>query len=678
MPESAPKDLRYAENLRREGKFLEALEVINDIEKKGPLTPRDQLSLLISKGKILIIYQRYGETATVGTSAYRLSQSLGKKSEMITSLLFKSSCLFLGQFDKGLKYLFEAEKLLNSLSDVSPSYLTRQKKNILFRKSWAYLFKGDINQALEEALDCLELQEKYGFTGDIAHTLQVIGNAYMGKGDYDLALDYASRSLKKFEETGDQVGVGTVLNLLGNIYFWEGDYNQAVNYCKQSLSIRTISNRVKADNLHLLGQVYFNRGEIDKALKYFKKGIDLTEKENIYDLFINFQIAIGSVYVLKGEYDLAIEFLEPSLSLAEKINDAVGIANSLIYLGTVYYEKNATEQSQKILEKIQKLSTQMGTKLFSNIYLLAKARLLIKTGGSRDRAEAEKLLKQVYTEETQPTVNANSLIYLCEFYLEELTLFENIGVLKELNPLIEKLYKLSEDQRMYSNLAEAKLLQAKVALIQLSFEDAQRLLTQAQRVAELYGLNRLAQKISSEHDNYLERLSDWKNLKEREAPISERLKLTSVDDVLERLQGKREIAPPELVEEEPIVLLIIDKSGISYFTCPFIENWDFEWLFSSFMSAFDTFSSEVFSESIDRIKIGENLILVNPVESFLVCYVIKGQSYPGLQKLNRFSKAIKENAEIWENLNRAVKSGEILELDNPQSLGNVVNEIFLQ
>jgi len=144
------------------------------------------------------------------------------------------------------------------------------------------------------------------------------------------------------------------------------------------------------------------------------------------------------------------------------------------------------------------------------------------------------------------------------------------------------------------------------------------------------------------------------------------------------LQGKRAVEPPELVDEEPIVLLIMDKSGISYFNYSFRENWDDDLLFSSFMSAFNTFSSEFFSESIDRIKIGENLILINPIESFLVCYVIKGQSYPGLQKLNRFSKAIKENTEIWETLNKAVKTGEVLELDKPQSLGNVVNKIFTQ
>ncbi|MFW9875704.1 MAG: hypothetical protein ACFFG0_21585 [Candidatus Thorarchaeota archaeon] len=91
----------------------------------------------------------------------------------------------------------------------------------------------------------------------------------------------------------------------------------------------------------------------------------------------------------------------------------------------------------------------------------------------------------------------------------------------------------------------------------------------------------------------------------------------------------------------------MDNSGATYFNHPFIANWDYSDLFSSFMSAFNTFSSEIFSKSIDRIRIGENTILINPVESFLTCYVIKGQSYPALQKLTRFTDAIRENSEIW-------------------------------
>ncbi len=148
------------------------------------------------------------------------------------------------------------------------------------------------------------------------------------------------------------------------------------------------------------------------------------------------------------------------------------------------------------------------------------------------------------------------------------------------------------------------------------------------------------------------------------------------DGVLNRLQGKQAVEPPVLVNEEPILLLIMDNSGSTYFNHLFAENWDYSDLFSSFMSAFNTFSNEIFSKSIDRIGIGENSILINTVEPFLTCYVIKGQSYPALQKLTRFTEVIRENSEIWQALNKSAKTSEMLEIDNTHILKSVINEIF--
>jgi uncharacterized protein (DUF2461 family) len=120
----------------------------------------------------------------------------------------------------------------------------------------------------------------------------------------------------------------------------------------------------------------------------------------------------------------------------------------------------------------------------------------------------------------------------------------------------------------------------------------------------------------------------------------------------------------------------MDNSGATYFNHAFVTDWDYSDLFSSFMSAFNTFIDEIFSKSIDRIKVGENTILINPLESFLACYVIKGQSYPALQKLTRFTEAIKENPEIWQALNKSVKTSEMLELNKLPTLKTVIDEIF--
>jgi tetratricopeptide (TPR) repeat protein len=532
------------------------------------------------------------------------------------------------------------------------------------------------DEALETALECRKLQEKFGSKADIAYTLQLLGNICRMKGDIDLAFDYASRSLTIFEEIRDQRGIVASRITLGHNSIMEGNLNQAIKYFKQNLSIKSINLLAKVDCLQALGSVYQTRGELDKALNYFQRGLALAEKVNYYTAFVNSQLTIGGIYILKGDYKLAIEYLELGLSLAEKMNYEDLIATSLITLGIAYIQLDALDEVQKYLDRLKKPEIQMKTDLAHNAYHLLKAMFLIKKGGTLNRGEAHTLLKQISANVTSPLLNTMALIYLCEFHLEELILFEDTEVLKEFYPLIEQLYKDSEEQHLYYNLAEAKLLQAKVALIQMDFEEAQRLLTQAQRVAEMYGIEITAQAISAEHDNYLDKLSEWKNLQEKGAPVSERLKLASVEDVIERLEGKRAVEPPELADEEPIVLLIMDKSGISYFNYVFIEDWDSDWIFSSFMSAFDTFSSALFSESIDRIRIGENIILVNPIESFLVCYVIKGQSYLGLQKLNRFSEAIKNNIEIWERLTKAVQTGEEMDLNNPPSLGDVMREIF--
>ncbi|MFX0001796.1 MAG: hypothetical protein ACFE88_16920 [Candidatus Hermodarchaeota archaeon] len=268
------------------------------------------------------------------------------------------------------------------------------------------------------------------------------------------------------------------------------------------------------------------------------------------------------------------------------------------------------------------------------------------------------------------------LIRLCDIYFQEFQFTNQMEILDDIYPLLNLLLQNARKTNSYAILAAGKLFQAKLALLQINLVEARRLLAEAQKIADEHGMQLLANDISREHDKLLEELSLWESFKKTQASVAERLKLASIDGVLERLQRRGVIEAQEIENEEPILLLIMDSSGGTYFNHPFVKNWDYSDLFSSFMSAFNTFIDEIFSNSIDRIKVKENTILIIPVEDFLVCYVIKGQSYPAMQKLKLFSEAIRENPEIWQALNNSVKTSEMLELDKPSVLKTVIDEIF--
>ncbi|GAH14891.1 unnamed protein product, partial [marine sediment metagenome] len=102
--------------------------------------------------------------------------------------------------------------------------------------------------------------------------------------------------------------------------------------------------------------------------------------------------------------------------------------------------------------------------------------------------------------------------------------------------------------------------------------------------------------------------------------MSERLKLASVDDVIDRMQGKLAIEPLEPIEEQPVVLLILVEGNILLLSYPFSEKWkQDDNLLGSFLSAFSTFRDEFISQGLDRAKFGEETLLLQSIDSFLIC-----------------------------------------------------------
>jgi hypothetical protein len=251
-------------------------------------------------------------------------------------------------------------------------------------------------------------------------------------------------------------------------------------------------------------------------------------------------------------------------------------------------------------------------------------------------------------------------------------------ILEDIQPLIDHLQRNARDSNSYSLLANMKLIQAKIALLQINMVDARKLLTEAQNLADKYDLQLLAGEISREHDRLLEELKLWESIKKTQASASERLELASVDKVMERLQGRRALEPLESSGQQPVSLLILAKGGVLLFIHPFTDEWKQDAdLFGSFLSAFSTFSDEFFSQGLDRAKFGEETILLQSVGSFSICYLFRGQTYFAKQKLEKFVETIQKDPVIWETLEKFEKSSQVADLKDLPKMEGLINEVFL-
>jgi len=175
----------------------------------------------------------------------------------------------------------------------------------------------------------------------------------------------------------------------------------------------------------------------------------------------------------------------------------------------------------------------------------------------------------------------------------------------------------------------------------------------AKEIADKYGLNRLAIKISYEHDELLKSLNLWEKLKESEAPLSERWKLAKLDEQIKNMVKKRKIEIPELSDEEPVLLLIVSEGGIPFFSESFKVDRAFEdHLFGGFFTAINSFINEVFSEGLDRASFGEYTLLMNSIPPFLICYVYRGQSYSAQNRMKSFISEIKSKKGLWDTFEK--------------------------
>ncbi|MHA2394655.1 MAG: tetratricopeptide repeat protein [Promethearchaeota archaeon] len=638
-----PQELILAKKLIEVCKLDEARQLLTNFEEKGGYDLYDIVLCHFLKCKLLLWQGLYEELVKLAEQTYKESLGLGKNLLSVDILLLMANALiWLNQNDKFQDILKQGEELLEALPQELLADYKQREAYIAWLKGRLYVDLKDADLALKYLEHSLALREEYGTKLDTAISLGAISRIFVFfKADYNRAIEILKRSKPFIWETGNKWG-------MGNYYYF-------------------------------MGVIYKVKGELELSIKLFEQGLAIYNDLNNKRMEASILNHMGEAYRYRGDLNRALECLEQALALRYESGHLKEITIILDKLIQILIDKGDLEQAQQNLHRFEQLKNQLKDKDSNLVYLLNKALILKKSSRTRKRAEAEVILMRILEdEESDFEIILPALTNLCELLLTELRITNDLEVLEEINPLITRLLDNAEKTGSYSILCETYLLRAKLSLITFNIKKTKRFLTKAQQIAEKFGLNLLARKISNEHDELLKQLNVWDNLKESTSSIKERMEFARLNEQMENMIKKRVVELPELSDEEPVLLLIITEGGTPLFSNSFSEDWDFEEdIVSSFLTAFNLFSEEIFSEGFDRAKLGQYMVLMESVANYFVCYLFKGQSYSAQQRIGFFIEKIQDDKLIWQTFRDFQRSNKEVQIKDIPSLEPLIKKIFV-
>ncbi|MFX1250094.1 MAG: tetratricopeptide repeat protein [Promethearchaeota archaeon] len=640
MSSPIKNELIRAEEFIAQGKFTKALQVLENLEKMVGLSPHDLLTYQLLKSTLLNKLGRYEEGFKLAKLVFKQNQEQKRNFLKIDAIIAMLDALWhLKKFEDALELIKEGEGEIKALHQQPRSEIAWREAYLKNRKGSIYLLKSQLNQALESFHQNLDLFKETNNKQGLAACLHNIGRIYQQKGSYLQALEHLQESVTIFEEINDKQGYAKSLNVIGMIY-----------------------------------QV---RGELDRALTYFRQSSKIFRKiGNKQETALSLS-SIALIYRQKSDFKRGLEYFQQSWELFKKIGDIDYMSQTLLYLIYMALDTNSLKKAQGYFEQLQQINNQTDDKIISQRYRLATA-LIMETNTQMQKSNKIKLLEQITREEViDYKLTVVTILTLCQLFLDDLKTSNTQKTLDNIKNQISNLLKIAEQQHLPWLLTEIYLLKSKFQLIEQNVQAARILLTQSQTLAQEKALDKLAMRISREHDSLLEQLSNWEELFERNASLAVRAELAQITELIVQMIQMRKIEISKASEEEPASLLILDKNGMLVFSKLFNLTTDInDPLVKELLSTFKIFSLDIFSQSFDRGKIKEYTVLIKQVEHFLICYAFKGESYFAQRKIGQFIQFIRDNNLIQQILSWAAQTNEPLGSTEQALLEDMINDIF--
>lgn len=327
----------------------------------------------------------------------------------------------------------------------------------------------------------------------------------------------------------------------GCCYFSLGDLNRCLNLLDEASKLAKEINDKKLImyTTKWLAFTYDIKGENDRAMEYKKRYLALAVELNDKQEMIGVHNSLGVTYTNKDEFERAIEHLEKGLSLCQEINSwKTFVVSSSLF--EAYLKSNYLEKAQQCHDRMGLLVKQGTYKFNKLIYRLQEAALLKNSPDKASYLKAEKILKEIADKEiTFVEFKFEALVNLCDLYLTRLKETSNLKEIDKMQPYIDEIRYIAENEGVFPLLVEINSLQAKIRLVTFEFKEAQELLAKALNVADMHKLNLLARRVENEQAELSKNYLKWEKLRTSGGKISERMDLARVDEQIQILLQKR-------------------------------------------------------------------------------------------------------------------------------------------
>ena len=478
-------------------------------------------------------------------------------------------------FEKSIDYLNKALEI-NTETRNKGSVLNKVLTLILYYLIYkSYLRISNYSKAVECQQIALKIAEENKNEYWMSFIFQLIGQSYWLKGKYDLHLDFTMKSREVSEKQGNIRGVGASHHKIGIYYGEIGEWKKALKHSQKAYDI--LLKDVIIEKSEIIARItnniaicYYMMGEFDKALTHYDKAIEYNTKRGdegrvqlnhanravihiqrgefdialkIYNeiaqycrrrgfklLLSNALWNLSFIYQSKGLFNKAHEKLVETLQIYDEIEIKTEITSVLYRLVLLSMEFDRIELAKKYFEELERKSEDVEYKSTKNQVLQAEAAILEKSSAARDRMRAELIYDQLLNEQLTYSVHMGIIFHLCELLLSELKISSDERILAKLQKHVNNLIELSTKNHITALIVESLWFKAQLSLLNLDFEKAKELLTQAQTIAEEKGLNRHTLKIMKSKEQLVQQLVELEDLEKESPTISKRMDAIKIEN----------------------------------------------------------------------------------------------------------------------------------------------------